>query len=188
MMAVQYLHSIGVAHRDIKLENVLLCIDGKRVRLTDFGLAVRLDEWEDGDGNTAVNIANTFAEELIRISTTFKCLVLTPVPPRRVGVAAAAACAWKTKVYPLANSLLCTRKLRTAIENMLRYGASLCPHIGRWRVFFFSLFPPFFLFFVSFSKSRATNFNICICCSSIFPFLKPSIKLASAFVSRSVPR
>lgn len=48
MMAVEYLHSIGVAHRDIKLENVLLSDDGQRIKVTDFGLAARLDEWEGG--------------------------------------------------------------------------------------------------------------------------------------------
>ncbi|CAN0201256.1 unnamed protein product, partial [Ectocarpus sp. 12 AP-2014] len=48
MMAVRYLHSIGVAHRNIKLENVLLSEDGERIKLTDFELATHLDEWEGG--------------------------------------------------------------------------------------------------------------------------------------------
>lgn len=40
--AVRYLHSMGVAHRDIKCENVL--IHGRNsVKLTDFGFARRLD-------------------------------------------------------------------------------------------------------------------------------------------------
>lgn len=34
MMAVRYLHSIGVAHRNIKLENVLLSEDGERIKVT----------------------------------------------------------------------------------------------------------------------------------------------------------
>lgn len=46
MMAVEYMHSIGVAHRDLKLENLLLSEDGKRIKVTDFGLAARLNEWE----------------------------------------------------------------------------------------------------------------------------------------------
>ncbi|CAN0163409.1 unnamed protein product [Ectocarpus sp. 4 AP-2014] len=33
MMAVEYLHSSSVAHRDIKLENVLLARDGVQIRL-----------------------------------------------------------------------------------------------------------------------------------------------------------
>lgn len=48
MIAVEYLHSIGVAHRDIKLENLLLSDDGQRLKLADFGVAARLDEWEGG--------------------------------------------------------------------------------------------------------------------------------------------
>ena len=46
MVAVDYIHSLGVAHRDLKLENLLLSRDGTRIKVTDFGLAARLDEWE----------------------------------------------------------------------------------------------------------------------------------------------
>ena len=46
MVAVEYIHSLGVAHRDLKLENLLLSRDGTRIKVTDFGLAARLDEWE----------------------------------------------------------------------------------------------------------------------------------------------
>lgn len=48
MAAVEYLHSIGVAHRDLKLENVMLSDDGRTIKVADFGLAARLDEWEGG--------------------------------------------------------------------------------------------------------------------------------------------
>ena len=38
LLAVQYMHSKGVAHRDIKLENIML--DGNQeIKLIDFGLA-----------------------------------------------------------------------------------------------------------------------------------------------------
>lgn len=44
MLAVDYLHSVGVAHRDIRLENVVVSEDGQRIKLTDFSLASRLEE------------------------------------------------------------------------------------------------------------------------------------------------
>jgi serine/threonine protein kinase len=37
---ISYCHSMGVAHRDIKLENILLSGEGK-VKITDFGLAIQ---------------------------------------------------------------------------------------------------------------------------------------------------
>jgi len=47
--AVKECHARGVVHRDIKLENVMLCAeDAHAVRLIDFGLAVQLKLNEDG--------------------------------------------------------------------------------------------------------------------------------------------
>ena len=37
-LAVRYCHSLGVVHRDVKLENILIGQDGK-IRLADFGFA-----------------------------------------------------------------------------------------------------------------------------------------------------
>ena len=37
-VAVEYLHSNGVVHRDFKLEN-LLCTEDGRIAITDFGFA-----------------------------------------------------------------------------------------------------------------------------------------------------
>ncbi|KAK9479704.1 kinase-like domain-containing protein [Lipomyces japonicus] len=37
--AVWYCHSVGVCHRDLKPENVLVCTNGREVKLSDFGLA-----------------------------------------------------------------------------------------------------------------------------------------------------
>jgi serine/threonine-protein kinase HSL1, negative regulator of Swe1 kinase len=39
LLALAYLHSVGVAHRDIKLENILVTADRKVAKLCDFGLA-----------------------------------------------------------------------------------------------------------------------------------------------------
>ena len=47
--AVRHCHSRGIVHRDLKLENVMLCSDNPRaIRLIDFGLAIQL-RMADGD-------------------------------------------------------------------------------------------------------------------------------------------
>ena len=37
--AVQYCHSVGVVHHDIKLDNILIDLDTKQAKLIDFGRA-----------------------------------------------------------------------------------------------------------------------------------------------------
>lgn len=41
--AVEYMHSHGIAHRDLSLENLLLTDDGN-ITVIDLGLAVRLPQ------------------------------------------------------------------------------------------------------------------------------------------------
>lgn len=38
--ALEYMHDIGIAHRDIKLENILLGKEGKDVKVIDFGQSI----------------------------------------------------------------------------------------------------------------------------------------------------
>lgn len=43
LAGLQYLHESGVMHRDLKLSNLLLSEDGRRLRIADFGLAVKFE-------------------------------------------------------------------------------------------------------------------------------------------------
>ena len=54
-----YIHSKGVVHRDLKLQNVLVGPDGHAV-LTDFGVSKVFDS--SGDGNTVVDVVNTIVK------------------------------------------------------------------------------------------------------------------------------
>merc|ERR1719356_939477 len=44
---LQFMHNLGVAHRDFKLENIIMGLDG-HVKIIDFGVAHRFGLWERG--------------------------------------------------------------------------------------------------------------------------------------------
>jgi serine/threonine protein kinase len=44
MEAIKYMHDRNIAHRDIKMENILLNDDGSVVKLIDFGFSIQLGE------------------------------------------------------------------------------------------------------------------------------------------------
>eukprot|EP00210_Caulerpa_lentillifera_P006174 g5899.t1 len=65
MLGIHYLHSEGVAHRDLKLENLLLVKRGdiSRIKITDFGLAKLT---QGGQMSTIVGTPQYVAPEIIR--------------------------------------------------------------------------------------------------------------------------
>ncbi|KAI9223978.1 kinase-like domain-containing protein [Blastocladiella britannica] len=65
---LKFLHALGIAHRDIKSENVLLANNGA-VKLTDFGFAAHLSEEKRGKRNTLVGTPYWMAPEVIKHRT-----------------------------------------------------------------------------------------------------------------------
>lgn len=61
--AITYLHAHGVAHRDLKLSNLLLSLDGSRLKLADFGLATTLTGPEEL--HTICGTPNYIAPEIV---------------------------------------------------------------------------------------------------------------------------
>ena len=58
-----YSHSVGVAHRDIKLENLLLDKD-KNLKIADFGLCRRFEKRFEPSWSDACGTVDYFAPEL----------------------------------------------------------------------------------------------------------------------------
>uniref|UniRef100_A0A182VTI3 Protein kinase domain-containing protein n=1 Tax=Anopheles minimus TaxID=112268 RepID=A0A182VTI3_9DIPT len=56
---IRYIHSCGYAHRDIKLENIVLDANDQ-VKLIDFGFACRLHEGNDCDSIAEPHLSETF--------------------------------------------------------------------------------------------------------------------------------
>lgn len=68
--ALSYLHANRIVHRDLKLANLLLTPDRKRVVLCDFGLAAHLDTLNVGSAPSVCGTPNYVAPELISPSLT----------------------------------------------------------------------------------------------------------------------
>ncbi|XP_065903954.1 cAMP-dependent protein kinase catalytic subunit 1-like [Dysidea avara] len=69
VLALEYLHSQGIIHRDLKLENILVGLDGY-LKLADFGFAKRTK----GRSWSVVGCIEYLAPELITFKGYTKCL------------------------------------------------------------------------------------------------------------------
>lgn len=63
--ALSYLHANRIVHRDLKLANLLLSREKRRVMLCDFGLAAHLDTLRDANTPSVCGTPNYVAPELI---------------------------------------------------------------------------------------------------------------------------
>ncbi|KAF4692948.1 Glycogen synthase kinase-3 beta [Perkinsus olseni] len=73
--ALSYLHNLGICHRDIKPQNLLVCADTHRVKICDFGSAKRLIP---GESNVSYICSRYYrAPELIFGATEYTCVIDT---------------------------------------------------------------------------------------------------------------
>jgi len=62
LLALKYVHSNGLLHRDIKLENVFVSDDGKNLKLLDFGLGCRSTNARGVVGTTGYTAPEIFGQ------------------------------------------------------------------------------------------------------------------------------
>ena len=73
LSSLKYLHSKGIAHRDIKPQNILVNTKNNKIKLCDFGSAKKI---EQGEKSTAYICSRFYrAPELIFGSTDYTCQV-----------------------------------------------------------------------------------------------------------------
>jgi serine/threonine protein kinase len=63
LQALQYLHARGIAHRDLKLENIMITTGGRAV-VVDFGCAGRVSSGESGGGGGGGGVMKTMCGTL----------------------------------------------------------------------------------------------------------------------------
>ncbi|GLE10211.1 hypothetical protein PINS_up022236 [Pythium insidiosum] len=73
--AVAFLHSVGIAHRDLSLENVLLDERHQHAKLCDFGLSVSVGKRDTRDGGTVGRVGKPYymAPEVVQCTAYDAC-------------------------------------------------------------------------------------------------------------------
>lgn len=62
VMGVEYLHSHLIVHRDIKLDNIMICSKDSKAKLSDFSVSCQLNSTEDRTYNWEGTVAFTAPE------------------------------------------------------------------------------------------------------------------------------
>ncbi|KAI7845929.1 hypothetical protein COHA_000475 [Chlorella ohadii] len=70
ILAIQYLHSQGVVHRDVKLDNLLLVSPGdiSHIKIADFGFAKKLHSGQGSAMQTVCGTSGYIAPEVIQVA------------------------------------------------------------------------------------------------------------------------